>query len=78
MVTIGKLSQFVPGSESVAVYSKQIKLVANNVPEAKYVGVLLSIFKGPIYGPLCNLVAPDAPSDKSYDELKHIAESFRA
>lgn len=69
--TIGKLSEFVPGSETVAAYSERVQLFfeANEIPESKHVAVLLSVLGGKIYTLVRNLVAPDSPKDKSYEEL---------
>jgi len=76
MTTIGKLSEFVTGKETVAAYSERVKLFleANDIPEAKHVAVLLSAIGGETYGLLRNLVAPATPRDKTYKELIEVLE----
>lgn len=51
MATIGKLSEFVPGNETLAAYSERVKLlfIANNVLEEKHAAVLQSVFCGKMY-----------------------------
>ena len=73
---IGKLSEFVPGKETVAAYSERVQLflTANDVPEAKHVAVLLSAIGADTYGLLRNLVTPANPKDKSDKDLIEVLE----
>ena len=60
-----------PADESVEAYAERVQLyfVASDILTEKHVAVLLSVLGGKIYGLLRNLVVPDAPVSKSYDEI---------
>ena len=72
MAMLGNIEQFNPDLGTMTAYLERVDLffVANNVPDDRKAAVLLSVIGGTIYGRLCNLLSPDKPSDKSYEQLK--------
>ena len=67
----GRLREFHPESDSVKAYLERTTLyfTANDVPDDKQAAVLLSTIGAPTYALLSDLVAPDAPSRKSFAEI---------
>ena len=74
MATLGNIEQFNPDLGTMTAYLERVDLffVANNVnvPDDRKAAVLLSVIGGTIYGRLCDLLSPEKPSDKSYEQLK--------
>ena len=69
---IGKLESFEPGHDNWLVYTKRLEqfFVANDIDaDKKKVAVLLTAIGASGYSLLRNLVAPDRPATKKYDEL---------
>ena len=74
MVTIGQLPAFQADNERITDYLEQVQLFyeANGIEEGKRVPVLLTAIGGKTYALLSNLLAPQKPSTKSFDELSVI------
>lgn len=70
-MTIGKLDEFDPANETVTAYIERAELflVANSVADKKKVAVFLSVLGSKTYSRLRNLMMPDNPKDKSFDEI---------
>ena len=68
MVTIGQLPAFQADNERITDYLERVQLFyeANGIEEGKQVPVLLT------YALLSNLLAPQKPGTKSFDELSAI------
>ena len=74
MTTLGRIDDFDPIVESISTYLERVQLffVANNVEDARKSAVLLSLLGGKVYGTLRNILSPEQPAVKSYDELKAV------
>ena len=74
MATIGQLEPFHPESERITAYLERVQLffTANDVKAEKRVPALLSAIGGKVYDLLSNLMAPEKPASKSFDQLKTI------
>ena len=68
---VGVLEEFEPSSESVTNYVERVQMyfVANDVVAAKQVSTFLSAVGRRTYAVLRDLVLPDDPKDKTFDEL---------
>ena len=68
---LGQLHEFHPDRESFTVYLERTKIffVVNDIPADKKVPVFLNSVGGTAYGVLRNLVAPNNPMDKTFDEI---------
>ena len=68
---LGTLTAFNPDVESVQTYLDRVELyfTANSVTAAKKVPALLTAIGPTTYTLLANLLAPDAPKEKSVDEI---------
>ena len=68
---LGQLHEFQPDRESFTVYLERVKIffVVNDIPAEKKVPVYLNSVGGTAYGVLRNLVAPDNPMDKTFEEI---------
>ena len=68
---LGKLEKFDPASDSITAYVERDQLFfdANSVAEGKQVAVFLSVVGSKTYLPLRNLLTPETPKDKTFDEL---------
>ena len=75
--TIGQLEPFRPESERTSAYLEQVQLffAANDVPKAKQALGLLSAIGGKVYDLVSDLLAPEKPAEKSFDELKAILKA---
>ena len=73
----GCVKEFQPESDSIKQYLESVQLyfTANEVDDDKQVPILLSSIGAPTYSVLSDLLAPDAPSTKSLD---NISTAFRA
>ena len=91
MTTLGRIDEFNPEAETITAYLERVELffVANKVEDDRKASVLLTLVGGTVYGVLRNLLSPNKPQDKTFDELKkelkghyapehsEIAERFR-
>ena len=71
MTTLGRIGDSDPIVESISTYLERVQLffVANNVEDARKSAVLLSLLGGKA---LRNILSPEQPAVKSYDELKAV------
>ena len=69
--TLGRIEHFQPEQESISSYLERMELffTANDAADAKKAEVLLSCIGGTSYEVLKNILAPDSPGSKSYDDL---------
>ena len=69
--TIGKVEEFQPELESIAAYLERMELFfdANNIATGRRVPMFLSVIGSKHYSLLRNLLAPEKPSEASYDVL---------
>ena len=74
MSTIGQLAEFQTDNERITDYLERVQLFfqANGIDEEKQVPVLLTDIGGKTYALLRNLLAPQKPSEKSFEELSAI------
>ena len=70
--TIGTLSEFIPEKETISAYLEFVELffTANGIEEGKQLPVLLTSIGRETYALLCNLLAPDKPSAKTFAQHK--------
>ena len=70
-ITIGKLTEFDPRTDSITAYVERVNLYfqANEVADGKKVAVFLSTIGSKTYAVLRNLTAPTAPADKLFAQL---------
>ena len=68
---IGRIEPFQLGVEDWDQYTDRVEqyFACNDIPDGKRVAVLLTAVGAPTYSLLCNLVAPDKPATKPYNEL---------
>ena len=68
---LGKLEEFDPASDSITAYVERVQLFfdANSMAEGKQVAVFLSVLGSKTYLLLRNLLTPETPKDKTFDEL---------
>ena len=71
MATLGKIQEFKSEDETIEAYLERMQLFidANSIKDDKKVGVLLSVIGSKIYGILRNVLAPEKPNEKTYDQL---------
>ena len=71
MASFGKLGEFNPEKETFSNYVERLEqfFAANNTHADKKVAVLITVIGAVPYGILKNLVQPDLPKDKTYDQL---------
>ena len=71
MATFGTLKEFCPASDSMKTYLQRVDLyfAANSVKDDKKVAILLTSIGASTYDRLCDLMAPDAPSTKTLDQI---------
>ena len=69
---IGRLNEFQRGKDNFDCYMDRMEqyFIENSIVEEKQVAVFLTAIGGPTYELLRNLVSPDAPKDKSLEQLK--------
>ena len=67
----GKLQEFQPESESIKAYLERVTLYfkANTIDDDKKVPILLSSIGSSTYATLSDLLAPDTPGTKSFEEI---------
>ena len=75
--TLGTMDPFDPDTDSWPAYTERLEqfFVANDIANEKKVAVLLTVIGTKAYTLLRNIVAPDKPAAKEYDQL---VEAFRA
>ena len=71
MAVFGHINEFKPDQESLAVYLERVELffAANNVQAERKVPMLLAVIGSAAYSVLHNLLAPESPKMKTYEEL---------
>lgn len=71
MPTYGKINEFIEGKERFDNYVERVEQYfdANDISDEKKVPVFLAVIGSQTYGVLRNLVQPDLPKDKSFDEI---------
>ena len=69
--TLGTIQAFEPEAEVFSAYLERINLffAANDVAEGKRVPILLSVIGAKMYSLLRNLLTPELPQSKSFEEL---------
>jgi len=69
--TVGNLQEFRPTDEGIAAYLERVELYfkANDIAERKQVPVFLTVVGGKVYALLRDLLAPEKPDTKSFQEL---------
>ena len=69
--TIGRLDELQVGTEDFDCYVERMEqyFIANDIPEGKKVPAFLSAIGAKAYELLRNLVAPDSPKDKRFNDL---------
>lgn len=74
MATIGQMQAFDPANERISAYLERVQLffLANGINEEKQVPVLLSVIGGQTYALLSDLLAPEKPGSKSFEQLKAV------
>ena len=77
MAAIGRLDEFQVGKDDFDCYMDRMEqyFIANAIAEEKRVAVFLTAIGGPAYELLRNLVSPDAPKDKSLNQLRSTLRS---
>ena len=77
---MGLVGEYMDGKEDIASYIEQVELYfAANYVEADYVvATFLTLIGADAYGVLRNLLAPELPRDKSFDELKELLVSHHS
>ena len=68
----GRVESFDPATDDWSTYVERLEhyFIANDITmEAKHHSTLLTVAGPEVYSLACNLVAPDKPGDKSYDDL---------
>lgn len=67
----GQLQEFQPESDSIKAYLERVALyfVANAIPDDKKVPILLSSIGTSTYALLSDLLAPNPPGNKSFDQI---------
>ena len=70
-ITIGRMQEFNPATESVTAYLERLQLFvsANSSEDDKLVPTLLTVVGSEHYSLLRGLVSPQLPKDKTFDEL---------
>lgn len=70
-VAFGHFREFELGTESILAYLERVQLyfVTNDVANEKKVAVLLSVIGSKTYALLRSLLHPEAPKEKSFDQL---------
>ena len=68
---IGHLEELQVGKKDFDCYTERMEqyFIGNDIPKAKKVAAFLSTIGAKAYGLLCNLIAPDSPKDKWFNDL---------
>ena len=77
LIRYGQLHEFDAENETVTAYLERAELYfdANDVADEKKVPLLLSIIGAKTYGLLRSLVAPKAPKEKTFAEVKTLLKN---
>ena len=77
MATLGRIQKFDPKEETIEAYLERVQLFiqANGIKDKKRVAVHLSVLGSKPYRVLTNVLAPQKPSEKSYNELTRTLRS---
>ena len=72
MAILGHIEEFRPESASITTYLERVELffIVNKVEDDRMVAVLLSLVGSKTYDTSKNLVAPDTPQSKSFNNLQ--------
>ena len=70
-VAFGHICEFELGTELISAYLERVQLcfVANDVANEKKLAVLLSVIRSKTYVLLRSLLHPEAPNEKTFDQL---------
>ena len=68
---LGQLSEYRPGQDRLSVYLEQFEMYVkvNSVSDDKKAPLFLTVIGPTVYCLLHNLLAPDSPTEKTYDKL---------
>ena len=71
MPKIGSISEFDPSVCDFKIYIERLRVLfdANSIEESKQVPVLLTLIGEKCYGVLRDLVSPDLPTSKTFDQI---------
>ncbi|XP_072400642.1 uncharacterized protein [Diabrotica undecimpunctata] len=74
MSLIGYIEQFNPAKSDITSYIERLEqlFICNVVEEDKEVPLLISLIGGETYSVLKDLLAPEVPSSKTFEELKRV------
>ena len=74
---LGRMQEFEPDTESISAYLERLQMFfeANDIAAEKKVSVLLTVIGKQNFSLLRNLVAPETPKDKSFDDLTALLKS---
>ncbi|XP_072377850.1 uncharacterized protein [Diabrotica undecimpunctata] len=74
MSLIGYIEQFNPGKSDITSYIERLEqlFICNVVEKDKEVPLLISLIGGETYSVLKDLLAPEVPSSKTFEELKRV------
>ncbi|XP_072389504.1 uncharacterized protein [Diabrotica undecimpunctata] len=74
MSIIGYIEQFNPAKSDITSYIKRLEqlFICNVVEKDKEVPLLISLIGGETYSVLKDLLAPEVPSSKTFEELKRV------
>ena len=74
---LGRMQEFEPDTESISAYLERLQMFfeANDIAAEKKVSVLLTVIGRQNFSLLRNLVAPESPKDKSFDDLTKLLKS---
>ena len=72
--TIGSITEFNSGNEKIGAYLERVQLFfeANGIKDDKQVPVFLTVIGSTTYALLSNLVSPDKPKEKSFQQLAEV------
>ena len=72
--TFGTMDPFDPDTDNWPAYAERLEqfFVANDIADGKKVAVLLTLIGTKAYTLLRNILAPDKPASKDYDQLYYI------
>ena len=74
---LGRMQEFEPETEPISAYLESLQMFfeANDIADAKKVSVLLTVIGKHNFSLLRNLVAPNVPKDKLFDELSKVLKT---
>ena len=71
---MGSITEFNSGNEKIGAYLERVQLFfeANGIKDDKQVPVFLTVIGSTTYALLSNLVSPDKPKEKSFQQLAEV------